>query len=122
MSRTAFHPQPWCEDCQAPDQACPGDHSSPIVSTPLVGGGWRDTDFGCEIPRIDVFTQWVERDEIENQIPLVYIGAISSNTVQGYLPVDLAVRIRDALTAAIGNARATLSADHHIICDCEVRR
>ncbi|MCT1352227.1 hypothetical protein [Gordonia sp. p3-SID1431] len=125
MSRTAFHEQAWCETCQAADRSCSGEHNSAPMSTPLTGAGWHDTDYGAELPRIDVFTIWAEYEE-DHGVPAIYVAAVSprglhnedDRLIQGYLPLDLAEHLRDSLTTAIDNARLTLSSNHHLLCDC----
>ena len=120
MSRTAFHPQPWCETCQNPDRSCTGDHSSVAVSVPLTGFGWVDTDYGVELQRIDSFAVWNE-DVTDDPIPMVYVSATSpdhAQIVQGRLPLSLAVQLQEALSAAIDHVAHTLGADHHLLCKC----
>lgn len=125
MSRRAFHEQSWCETCQTADRTCAGDHASVPISTPLAGSAWHDTDYGAELPRIDVFSTWDEHGT-EGVVPTVYVAAVSpkgrhssdDQLIQGYLPLDLAEHLRDSLTTAIDHARLTLSANHHMLCDC----
>lgn len=125
MSRRAFHEQSWCTTCQDPSLSCNGDHSSDPIGTPLLGSLWNTTDFGSEFGRLDVFTAWEEIPGTTRPAPEIYVGAVEpaifsqeKQVVQGYLSIELAERLRDSLDTAIGHAKLTLSANHHMLCDC----
>lgn len=88
MARRAFHEQPWCESCQAPDRVCNGDHSADPVETPLTGSGWTTTDHGVELPRVDVYAMWEEGFGDDSAVPLIYVGAVKPAIVNKH-PEDI---------------------------------
>lgn len=119
---TAYHRQSWCESCAA--GRCTGEHGSEAVAVPLTGYGWASCDMGAVVPSLDVMAMWSEGYD-DSAAPAVYVGVTVppdyQGAVQGRLDVREAIRLRDALTAAIDAATSVLHAEHHVWCTCGER-
>lgn len=115
MSKTAHHPQSWCQSCAEED--CRGEHfgygqvSASNSSPDLL-------DDHATVPMVSVGNEWIEWEQGFSE-PSVYIEVGDS---EARMNLKEAQQILLEMTNAVENLRALLSSGTHLLCDCGVQQ